>query len=125
MVDTVVVTAPDANSGVLYPTLSDTIFAAQIYAQQTAAAQAVVLAAEAAVNNSENVAINAAASASASAAAAAAAAGGGISATVALLPAGTEGLQAFATNGRKIGQGPGAGDGVRVYFSAGFWRCVS
>jgi hypothetical protein len=37
----------------------------------------------------------------------------------------TEGSIAFATNGRKVGEGPGAGTGVPVYFSNGFWRVYS
>ena len=45
--------------------------------------------------------------------------------TVVKLPAGTEGRIAFATNGRKVGEGPGAGTGVPVYFSNGFWRVFS
>lgn len=42
--------------------------------------------------------------------------------TVALLPAGSEGDRAYATNGRKVGEGPGSGTGVPVYYSAGAWR---
>jgi hypothetical protein len=44
--------------------------------------------------------------------------------TVATLPAtGTyEGKLAFATNGRKVGEGPGAGTGVVVYYSSAAWR---
>jgi len=43
--------------------------------------------------------------------------------TVALLPASpVEGAVAFATNGRKFGEGPGAGTGVPVYFSNTQWR---
>ena len=41
---------------------------------------------------------------------------------VASLPAGTEGQQVYASNGRKFGEGAGAGTGVPVYFSAGKWR---
>jgi hypothetical protein len=37
--------------------------------------------------------------------------------TVAGLPAGTEGQIAYATNGRKVGEGPGNGTGVPVYYS--------
>jgi hypothetical protein len=37
----------------------------------------------------------------------------------------TEGAEGFATNGRKIGEGPGAGTGVMVYFSAGSLRVLS
>lgn len=42
--------------------------------------------------------------------------------TVAELPTGFEGRVAFATNGRRTGQGGGAGTGVPVYYSAGAWR---
>jgi hypothetical protein len=126
MADTVVVTAPDEAIAVLQPTLSDAIAAAQLSATQAAAAATAAMAAEAIVNNSETVALSAAASATASAASAAAfVAGAGISTTVSLLPAGTEGLRAFATNGRKISEGPGSGSGVPVYYSAGFWRATS
>ena len=45
--------------------------------------------------------------------------------TVAALPSGIEGLQAYATNGRKVGEGPGSGTGVPVYFSNGSWRVFS
>lgn len=46
--------------------------------------------------------------------------------TVANLPTGVEeGTIAFATNGRKVGQGAGAGTGVPVYYSAGNWRVFS
>ncbi len=44
---------------------------------------------------------------------------------VAALPAGTTGNTAYATNGRKVGEGAGAGTGVPVYFSAGQWRVYS
>jgi hypothetical protein len=37
----------------------------------------------------------------------------------------TEGAGGFATNGRKIGEGPGSGTGVPVYFSAGALRVES
>jgi hypothetical protein len=48
------------------------------------------------------------------------------SATVAALgTSGMEGQIAYATNGRKVGQGSGAGTGVPVYFSTGFWRVYS
>jgi hypothetical protein len=48
------------------------------------------------------------------------------SSTVAALPAGLpEGSQWWASNGRKIGEGPGSGTGVQVYYSAGAWRVVS
>lgn len=33
--------------------------------------------------------------------------------------------QAYATNGRKVGEGPGGGTGVPVYFSNGAWRVYS
>lgn len=124
--DTVVVTAPDSALAVLQPTLTDAIAAAQLYVAMAQAAETIVLAAQSSVNNSETVALTAAANAIAAAAAAAAAvSGSGIITTVALLPAGTEGLRAFATNGRKIGEGPGSGSGVPVYYSAGQWRVVS
>lgn len=42
--------------------------------------------------------------------------------TVAQLPAGKEGYIAYATNGRKTGEGAGAGTGVPVYYSNGKWR---
>lgn len=45
--------------------------------------------------------------------------------TVAKLPHGTEGQISFASNGRKVGEGPGTGTGVRVYFSGGIWRVYS
>ncbi len=45
--------------------------------------------------------------------------------TVANLPTGVEGMTAYATNGRKVGQGVGAGTGVPVYFSASSWRVHS
>jgi hypothetical protein len=38
------------------------------------------------------------------------------------LPTGYEGRVAFCTNGRRTGQGPGAGTGVPVYWSAAAWR---
>ncbi len=46
-------------------------------------------------------------------------------ATVAALPVGAEGQLAYASDGRKVGEGPGAGTGVPVYFSAGSWRVFS
>lgn len=45
--------------------------------------------------------------------------------TVAGLPAGSEGQLAYATNGRKVGEGVGAGTGVPVYFSNASWRVFS
>ena len=45
--------------------------------------------------------------------------------TVALLPAGSEGMIAYATNGRKVGEGAGLGTGVPVYFSNTHWRVYS
>ena len=45
--------------------------------------------------------------------------------TVAALPAGTEGAIAYATNGRKVGEGPAAGTGVPIYFSNTQWRVYS
>lgn len=38
---------------------------------------------------------------------------------------GVNGQVAYATNGRKIGEGVGAGTGVPVYFSGGAWRVYS
>lgn len=38
------------------------------------------------------------------------------------LPVGSAGTLAYATNGRKIGEGSGVGTGVPVYYSAGAWR---
>lgn len=51
-----------------------------------------------------------------------------ISFTVARLPQipkPTNGSIAYASNGRKQGEGVGAGTGVPVYYSAGFWRRYS
>lgn len=46
--------------------------------------------------------------------------------TVATLPVSPAAFStATATNGRKIGEGPGAGTGVLVYFSSGVWRVFS
>lgn len=45
--------------------------------------------------------------------------------TVAKLPSGVEGMIAYATNGRKVGEGAGAGTGVPVYYSNGHWRVYS
>lgn len=45
--------------------------------------------------------------------------------TVAGLPSGTEGMTAYATNGRKSAEGAGSGTGVPVYFSNGQWRVYS
>lgn len=43
--------------------------------------------------------------------------------TVAGLPTDAiESQKAYATNGRKVGEGAGAGTGVPVYFSAALWR---
>jgi len=123
--DSVVVTAPDSAAAALSPTLTDAIAAVQLYAAQVAAAQVAIMAAQTAINNAETVALSAAASAVASAAAAAAAvAGGGIFTTVALLPAGTPGLEAWATNGCNVGETPGSGTGVEIRYSAGAWRNV-
>ena len=41
------------------------------------------------------------------------------------LPVSAEGFMAFCTNGRKVGEGAGAGTGVPVYYSAGVWRTFS
>lgn len=46
-------------------------------------------------------------------------------AVVASLPTGSDGMTAYATNGRKQGEGSGAGTGVPVYFSAAKWRRYS
>lgn len=45
--------------------------------------------------------------------------------TVALLPNATEPAYAYATNGRKVGEGAGSGSGVPVYYSSGSWRVFS
>jgi len=45
--------------------------------------------------------------------------------TVANLPPGREGMVAYASNGRKSGEGAGAGTGVPVYWSNGLWRVFS
>lgn len=45
--------------------------------------------------------------------------------TVAGLPSGIEGQIAYATNGRKVGEGAGSGTGVPVYFADGHWRVFS
>jgi len=45
--------------------------------------------------------------------------------TVATLPTGSEGMIAYATNGRKVGEGVGVGTGVPVYFSNALWRVYS
>ena len=45
--------------------------------------------------------------------------------TVAGLPAGSDGMIAFASNGRKVGEGVGAGTGVLVVFSDSAWRRLS
>jgi hypothetical protein len=34
-------------------------------------------------------------------------------------------MKAYATNGRKVGEGAGAGTGVPVYYSNGSWRVYS
>ncbi|RQS79736.1 hypothetical protein [Burkholderia seminalis] len=45
---------------------------------------------------------------------------------VASLPSGAlEGQKAWAKNGRKVGEGAGAGTGVPVYWSNGAWRVYS
>jgi len=41
------------------------------------------------------------------------------------MPTPLEGAIAFATNGRKQGEGPGAGTGVPCYFSNTKWRRLS
>ncbi|MCW2276397.1 hypothetical protein GJ654_18895 [Rhodoblastus acidophilus] len=45
--------------------------------------------------------------------------------TVATLPAGVERANAYAIDGRKDGEGPGAGSGVPVFYSNGSWRRCS
>jgi hypothetical protein len=45
--------------------------------------------------------------------------------TVANLPTGAAGMVAYASNGRKTGEGAGAGTGVPVYFSNAAWRVYS
>lgn len=45
--------------------------------------------------------------------------------TVAFLPAVANGAWLYASNGRKIGEGPGAGTGVMVYGSNAAWRVPS
>lgn len=45
--------------------------------------------------------------------------------TLAALPVGTEGATAYCSNGRKVGEGAGAGTGVPVYFSGSAWRRFS
>lgn len=45
--------------------------------------------------------------------------------TVVGLPTGAEGDLAYATNGRKVGEGVGTGTGVPVYFSNASWRVYS
>jgi hypothetical protein len=46
--------------------------------------------------------------------------------TVAKLPnAPSQGQQAYATNGRKVGESAGSGSGVPVYWSNGAWRVRS
>jgi hypothetical protein len=45
--------------------------------------------------------------------------------TVAGLPTGSEGMIAFATDGRKTGEGAGSGTGVPCYWSGGSWRVYS
>jgi hypothetical protein len=42
--------------------------------------------------------------------------------TVSTLPVGSEGMAAYTTDGRKVGEVSGAGSGVPVYFSNGLWR---
>ena len=36
-----------------------------------------------------------------------------------------EGEDGYATDGRKVGEGPGAGTGVPIYWSTGAWRVYS
>jgi hypothetical protein len=42
-----------------------------------------------------------------------------------LPPSPSAGQTAYATNGRKIGEGAGGGTGVPVYYSNGAWRVYS
>lgn len=42
-----------------------------------------------------------------------------------LPPSAKEGFLLYATDGRKVGEGAGAGTGVPVYFSNGQWRVFS
>jgi hypothetical protein len=44
--------------------------------------------------------------------------------TVANLPAATAGDVAFASNGRKAGEGAGSGTGVLVFYDGTAWRAV-
>lgn len=44
---------------------------------------------------------------------------------VAALPVGAEGFRVYASDGRKVGEGPGLGTGVPVYFSGAKWRVYS
>ena len=103
MTDSVVVTAPDSSTGVLAPSISDAIIAAAYYANLAAideagAAAAAALAVVAAVSEAFAGQFR-----------------------VSALPL-TGALTAFATNGRGIGDPPGAGSGVPVYYAAGAWR---
>jgi hypothetical protein len=41
------------------------------------------------------------------------------------LPGALNGAMLYCTNGRKVGEGPGAGTGVPVYYSNGAWRVFS
>ena len=45
--------------------------------------------------------------------------------TVSTLPVGAEAFVLYAVDGRKVGEGVGAGTGVPVYFSNGLWRVFS
>lgn len=94
MADTVVVTAPDAAVAVLAPTLTDAITAAQLYASQCAASQAIVLAAQLSVNNSTTTAINSMLSAISAATTAAA------NAAALVLPSINSGTTVMATRSR-------------------------
>jgi hypothetical protein len=46
-------------------------------------------------------------------------------ATLPTAPDAFDGLVAFCTNGRKVGEGGGAGTGVPVYFDGASWRVFS
>jgi hypothetical protein len=48
-----------------------------------------------------------------------------VQSTVSELPSGSEGWQAYATDGLKVGEISGSGTGVPVYYSNGSWRVYS
>jgi len=49
----------------------------------------------------------------------------GTVATIQALTSPVEGMIAYATNGRKVGEGAGSGTGVPTYYSNGHWRVFS